>query len=181
LLNPPFSSISPAEPEDPDYLFQTSLEALSSLPFVMEEADKLECMKDFAPDEATRAQMTCLELIRLTAVLDKNISAWLDDMKQVTTASVRSKAIPMANSGNAPFPSYWLHYNSDIDSFLWTMYWSLTLQLHQVIKKLQSRYAILVAELRDSAVSLPQDLANLGGDDDTLDQYVENICASLSP
>jgi hypothetical protein len=69
LSNPPFSSISLAEPEDPDYLFQTSIETLSSLPFVMEEADKLECMNEFSPDEATDAQITCLELIRLTAVL----------------------------------------------------------------------------------------------------------------
>jgi hypothetical protein len=61
------------------------------------------------------------------------------------------------------------------------MYWSLSLQLHQVIKRLQSRYARLVAELRDSAVPLPQDLAILGADDDIQDQYVENICASLSP
>jgi hypothetical protein len=71
LSNPPFNSISPADPEDPDYLFQTSLETLSSLPFVMGEADKLEYMNDFSPDEATRAQTTYLELIRLTAVLDK--------------------------------------------------------------------------------------------------------------
>jgi hypothetical protein len=61
------------------------------------------------------------------------------------------------------------------------MYWPLSLQLHHVIKKLQSRYARLVTELRDSAASLPQDRANLRADDDTLDQYVENICASLSP
>ena len=64
LSNPPFSSISPAEPEDPDYQFQTSSEALSSLPFVMEEADKLECMNDFTPDMATRAQMTYLNLLQ---------------------------------------------------------------------------------------------------------------------
>jgi hypothetical protein len=102
-------------------------------------------------------------------------------MKQATTAPIRSKPIPMANSGKAPFPSYCLHYNSGIDSFLRTMYWSLSLQLHQVIKKLQSRYARLVPQLGDSAVPLPEGLANSGADDDTLDQYVENICASLSP
>jgi hypothetical protein len=138
-------------------------------------------MNDFSPDEATRAQMTCLELIRLTAVLDKKFSAWLDDMKQATAVPVRSNPIPVANSGKAQFPSYWLHYNSDINSLLWTMYWPLSLQLHLVIKKFQSRYARLVAELRGSAVPLPQDLPNLRADDDTLDQYVENICASLSP
>jgi hypothetical protein len=138
-------------------------------------------MNDFTPDEATRAQKTCLELLRLTTVLDKTFSTWVDDMKQATITPVRSKAIPVANNGKAPFQSYWLHYNSDIDSFLWTMYWSLSLQLHQVIKQLQSRHARLVAELGDRAVPLPQDLANLGVDDDTLDQYVENICASLSP
>jgi len=147
----------------------------------MEEADKLECMNDFSPDEVTRAQMTWLELIRLTTVLDKKFSTWLDDMKRATTAPVRSKPTPMANSGKAQFPSYWLHYNSGINSFLSTVYWPLSLQLHQVIKKLHPRYARLVAELRDSAVSLPQDRANLRADDDTLDQYVENRCASLSP
>ena len=98
-----------------------------------------------------------------------------------TTAPVCSKPIPMTNSGKAPFPSYWLHCNSDIDYFLWTKHWSLSLQLHWVIQKLQFRYARLVAELRDSAVSLLQNFANLGADDDTVDQYVVNICASLSP
>jgi hypothetical protein len=181
LSNPPFSSIAPAEPEDPDYLLQTSLEALSLLPFVLEEADKLERVSGYTRDEATRAQMVCLELIKLTAVLDKRFWAWLDVMKQATTPPVHSKPICTINSGKTQFPSYSLNYSNDADFFLWNVYWILSLQLHQVIRQLQSRHAILLAGLGMSAVPLSQDLINLGADDDTMDQYADNICASLSP
>ena len=154
---------------------------MSFLPFVLEEADKLERVNDYTRDEAMRAQMSCLELIKLTAVLDKRFSAWLDVMKQATTPPVRSKPILTASSGKSPFLSYWLDYSNDIDSFLWTIYWVLSLQLHQVIKQLKSRHATLMVELGNSAAPLPQDLVNLGADKDTMDQYADNICASLSP
>jgi hypothetical protein len=178
MSDPPFLSMARAEPGDADYLFQTCIEALAPLPSVMEEADKLETQCGWVPDEIYRRQQVVAKLLERTSILYENLGDWFKDMQQKVTPPTPLTPVPEFETGQTPFPPVWLSYTTFVDGFLWTLYWVMSLYLNQVIKQLQARYTLLLAGKDAKIFQLPSNLANLGDDQATLDEYADNICGS---
>jgi hypothetical protein len=179
MSDPPFLSIARAEPGDPDYLFQTCLEALAPLPSIMEEADKLETESDLVSDEIYRRQQVVETLLGRASILYENFTDWFKDMQQKVTPPIPLTPVPEVETSQTPFPPVWLSYTTFVDGFLWTLYWVMSLYLNQVIKQLQARYTILVAREDTEIFQLPSNLASLGDNQATLDEYADNICGSV--
>jgi hypothetical protein len=176
---PPFNLIAPAEREDSDYLFQACLEAMITLPYVLEEGDKLEHMEDNSEAAIRQAQLSILELLRLASGLDQKLSCWLGEMQQATVPPVRLNSPPEPPTGGPQFSPVRLIYKGVVDGFLWTVYWAMSIYIHQLIRQLQARYISLTAFGPSNSLPVPLSPTNLGKDRATLDEYADNICGSV--
>lgn len=179
MSSPPFNLIALAEREDSDYLFQACMEAMITLPHVLEEGDKLEHIEDYSEASIRNAQLSAVELLKLASGLDQKLSCWLEEMQQAAVPPVRLSLPPEPPTDGPRFSPVRLIYKSVVDGFLWTVYWAMSIYIHQLIKQLQARYISLAAFGPSSQLPEALNPANLGKSRATLDEYVENICGSL--
>ena len=179
MSSPPFNLIALAEREDSDYLFQTCVEAMITLPHILEEGDKLEHIEDYSESSIRNAQLSTIEILRLASVLDQKLSCWLEDMQQSVMPPVRLNSFPKPLTGGPRFSPVRLIYKSVVDGFLWTAYWAMSIYIHEIIKQLQARYISLAAFGPSGPLPETFSPANLGKSRAILDEYVENICGSV--
>ncbi|RFU26764.1 hypothetical protein B7463_g9575, partial [Scytalidium lignicola] len=176
MAYPPYNKLYPAVPSDSDYLIQRGFECTAWMTTIMEQADKLDAMSCSTEKAARRGQRAAADLLRFALKLDQNAAAWYSEICH--TLKPPTHVHLETSGGRISFPRERLIYANPGDSYVWMLYWSIYLNLGQLIKQIQARYHSL-AKLLPDPIPLTRELAEFGADYSTLDQYAENVAASL--
>jgi hypothetical protein len=180
MSSPPFNTLYLAEPSEADYLVQRAFEILISMPTLMEQADTLDVSEYTTEEAAVQGRKSAEHLLRLVWKLNNSFQDWHTEMSQVIAAPIRVY-VPGSPPAEACRPQVdGLQYARKGDSYIWILYWKLSLYLNQLIKKLQTHHTKALQMLA-KPLPLPLELAQLGKEYSLLDQYAENIRDSLIP
>ena len=174
MAEPPFSKLHLAEKGDPDYVVQKMFESVIVMPMLMEWADKLDKKSYTTKSAALRGQRSAQDLLRLASKVLDDLQGWYEEMKQEIPAPVPNNSVE-EGSGSPPGE---FQFASPMDKYVWTLYWVCALYANLLVKQLEARHKGL-DRLLDHPLRFPVELRELGLSLEELDQYAENIRASL--